>query len=98
MFPGVVVRARAIGMFRMTDEMGRDDKVLAVLRRIHGSLTCTMSGMCRVDRLEIQHFFEVYKALEPGKGVEGDCWAGRADAEFEIEASRQRLAAAGARR
>jgi inorganic pyrophosphatase len=93
LFPGVLVRARAIGMFRMTDEMGRDDKILTVpatdprlehLRDIH--------HLPEFDRLEIQHFFEVYKALEPGKNVAGDCWAGRVDAEREIEASVRRAA------
>ncbi|MEO7259906.1 MAG: inorganic diphosphatase, partial [Jatrophihabitantaceae bacterium] len=44
------------------------------------------------DRLEIQHFFEVYKDLEPGKSVEGASWVGRAEAEAEIDASRKRLA------
>jgi inorganic pyrophosphatase len=43
------------------------------------------------DRLEIQHFFEVYKDLEPGKSVEGATWVDRAAAELEIEASRKRL-------
>jgi inorganic pyrophosphatase len=43
------------------------------------------------DRLEIQHFFEVYKDLEPGKSVEGASWVGRADAEREILASIKRL-------
>ena len=43
------------------------------------------------DRLEIQHFFEVYKDLEPGKSVEGAGWVGRAEAEAEIEASFQRF-------
>lgn len=43
------------------------------------------------DRLEIQHFFEVYKDLEPGKSVEGADWVGRAEAEAEIEASIKRL-------
>jgi inorganic pyrophosphatase len=93
LFPGVLVRARAIGMFRMTDEKGRDDKVLTVpatdprlehLRDIH--------HLPEFDRLEIQHFFEVYKALEPGKSVAGDAWANRADAEQEIEASFRRAA------
>ena len=46
------------------------------------------------DRLEIQHFFEVYKDLEPGKSVEGADWVGRAEAEAEIEDCRRRLAAA----
>ena len=41
--------------------------------------------MPEFDRLEIQHFFEVYKDLEPGKSVEGAHWVGRAEAEAEIE-------------
>jgi inorganic pyrophosphatase len=39
------------------------------------------------DRLEIQHFFEVYKDLEPGKSVEGANWVGREEAEEEIKRS-----------
>ena len=46
--------------------------------------------MPEFDRLEIQHFFEVYKDLEPGKSVEGATWVGRTDAEAEIIASRKR--------
>ena len=96
LFPGVLVRCRAIGMFRMTDEKGGDDKVLAVpatdprlehLRDIH--------HVPEFDRLEIQHFFEVYKDLEPGKSVEGAAWAGRTEAEREITRSRQRWLDAG---
>jgi len=37
--------------------------------------------------LEIEHFFEVYKDLEPGKSVEGATWTGVEDAEDEIRAS-----------
>jgi inorganic pyrophosphatase len=93
-FPGCVVRCRAIGMFRMTDEAGGDDKLLCVpagdprkehLRDIH--------HVAEFDRLEIQHFFEVYKDLEPGKSVEGATWEGRAAAEKEIEDSRDRFRA-----
>ena len=46
--------------------------------------------MSEFDRLEIQHFFEVYKDLEPGKSVEGASWVGRSDAELEIKASLKR--------
>ncbi len=42
--------------------------------------------------LEIQHFFEVYKELEPGKVVEAARWVGAADALAEIEDCRKRLA------
>ena len=44
------------------------------------------------DRSEIEHFFLIYKELEPGKGVSGTSWADRAAAEDEVEASRRRLA------
>jgi inorganic pyrophosphatase len=95
-FPGCQIRCRAIGMFRMTDEAGGDDKVICVpardprvehIRDIH--------HVPEFDRLEIQHFFEVYKDLEPGKSVEGAFWTGRAEAEAEITASRTRAAEEG---
>jgi inorganic pyrophosphatase len=85
------VRARAIGMYRMTDEKGPDDKVVCVpygdprqehLRDIY--------HLGEFDRLEIQHFFTVYKDLEPGKSVEGATWAGRVEAEEEIKSSFKR--------
>lgn len=91
-FPGCLIRCRAIGMFHMRDEAGGDDKVM-----------CIPAGDPRLDhlqdlddigefhRLEIQHFFETYKDLEPGKSVEGAHWVGRAEAEAEIHASFQRL-------
>ena len=49
------------------------------------------------DQLEIQHFFEVYKALEPGKEVEAATWVGVDAAEAEIVASRERLASSSDR-
>ena len=51
--------------------------------------------MPEFDRLEIEHFFAVYKDLEPGKSVEGATWGGKMEAEAEIHAS---YAAAGATR
>ncbi|MHB8243843.1 MAG: inorganic diphosphatase [Acidimicrobiales bacterium] len=93
-FPGCVIRARPIGMFRMTDEKGPDDKVIAVPsgdpRQEHLQ---DLRHMPEFERLEIQHFFEVYKDLEPGKSVEGAVWVGREEAEAEIEAARARLVA-----
>src|SRR5579884_771496 len=91
-FPGCVIRCRALGMFRMTDEAGGDDKVLCVPssdpRMEHLQ---DLRHVPEFDRLEIQHFFEVYKDLEPGKSVEGATWTDRHEAEREIERSRQRL-------
>jgi inorganic pyrophosphatase len=91
-FPGCVNRSPPIGMFRMTDEKGGDDKIMCVpagdprqenLRDLH--------DLPHFDRLEIEHFFLIYKQLEPGKSVEGASWADRAAAEYEVEASRLRL-------
>jgi inorganic pyrophosphatase len=94
-FPGCVIRCRAIGMFRMRDEKGADDKVLCVpATDPRMSYLQDIENVPPFDRLEIQHFFEVYKELEPGKGVEGYSWVGRAAAEAEIEASRRRAAQA----
>jgi len=91
-FPGCLITARAIGMFRMRDEKGGDDKLICVpsddprqehLRDIH--------HLAEFYKLEIQHFFEVYKDLEPGKSVEGATWVGRVEAEQEIKASYERF-------
>jgi len=87
-FPGCLIHCRAIGMFRMTDEKGGDDKVLTVPatdpRMAHLTDITDVSG---VDRLEIQHFFSTYTDLEPGKSVEGAEWVGRTEAEDEVRAS-----------
>ena len=90
-FPGCVVQARAIGMFRMRDEMGGDDKVICVASKdARMENMRVLSDMAEFHRLEIQHFFEVYKDLEPGKSVEGATWTGRIEAEAEIVNSRDR--------
>ena len=91
-FPGCLIKCRAIGMFRMTDEAGGDDKVLCVpetdprLEHLRD-----INHVSKFDRLEIQHFFEVYKDLEPGKSVEGAEWVGRSEAEAEVRASFKRF-------
>ena len=91
-FPGCLIKCRAIGMFRMTDEAGGDDKVLCVpitdprLEHLRD-----INHVPKFDLLEIQHFFEVYKDLEPGKSVEGANWVGRTEAEAEVEASFKRF-------
>lgn len=92
-FPGCLIKCRAIGMFRMRDEKGKDDKVLCVPatdpRVAH---LRDITDVPEFDRLEIQHFFQVYKALEPGKEVEAARWVGKQEADDEIEVSRKRLA------
>ena len=90
-FPGCVISCRAIGVFVMSDEKGPDEKVLCV--PAHDPRYTPMQDISDVssfDLMEITHFFEVYKDLEPGKSVEGSHWDGRDAAYAEIEASRKR--------
>ena len=95
-FPGCLIRCRAIGMFHMRDEKGGDDKVLCIpAGDIRSAQIQDISDISEFDLLEIQHFFETYKDLEPGKSVEDARWGGRAEAEAEIEASRRRLLVEG---
>ena len=90
-FPGCLIRCRALGMFQMSDEKGPDDKVLCVpASDVRKQVLQEVGDIPDHERLEIQHFFEVYKDLEPGKSVEGATWVGRAEAEAEIERSRKR--------
>jgi len=95
-FPGCVVRSRAIGMFRMTDEKGPDDKIIAVpahdprLEHLQD-----LRHLPEFDRLEIQHFFEVYKDLEPHKRTEVRGFDGVEAAWEEIARSYARAEAHG---
>lgn len=94
-FPGCLIDCRAIGMFRMTDELGEDDKILCVpAHDPRYARLRDIDDMPHFDLLEIRHFFEVYKDLEPGKSVAGASWTGRGDAVAEITAARRRFATA----
>ena len=91
-FPGVLISARAVAMYKMTDEKGGDDKVLAVPagdpRWDH---VRDLADVPKFQLAAIKHFFEHYKDLEPGKYVEASSWVGRAEAEAEVNASFARL-------
>lgn len=86
-FPGCLVRCRPLGMFRMSDEQGPTPKVICVPASDprHAQLR-DITDIEHFYRLEIEHFFAVYKALEPGKSVavEGEVWVGHIDTEAEI--------------
>jgi inorganic pyrophosphatase len=87
-FPGCVVSCRAVGMFHMVDEKGGDDKLLCVAAGdIRKNRIQDLEDVAEYELSEIQHFFEVYKTLEPGKEVHGGDWVNRAAAEAEIVSS-----------
>ena len=95
-FPGCLVSGRPIGLFHMKDEAGGDDKVLFVPSHDPRVAHITeLEHVSEFDRLEIQHFFETYKDLEPGKSVEGAHWGGREEAERIIQEAVDRAKDAG---
>ena len=97
-FPGCLITARAIGMFQMRDEKGPDNKILCVPAA--DPLMEHLQDIRHVpefERSEIQHFFTVYKALEPGKMVEAVQWSDRTAAEAEIERCCKALSTTGKR-
>ena len=88
--PGAVVRARPIGMLQMEDESGGDEKIICVPHdKIHTQFTKVQAieDLPEITRQVIQHFFERYKDLEPGKWVKVTGWADRAAAEQVIQKS-----------
>jgi inorganic pyrophosphatase len=94
-FPGCHIRVRPIGLFRMTDEKGEDEKVLCVpLRDPMWSHVDGLEGIPQPLLDEIEHFFQVYKDLE-GHKVETDGFEGKEAAITTIDAARVRLAADG---
>ena len=87
-FPGCLIECRAVAMFQMQDEMGGDDKVLCIpTADTRRNYLDDLAELPQFMLLEIEHFFTVYKDLEPGKSVEGATWVGREAAEAEIRAS-----------
>src|SRR6201997_3923796 len=96
LFPGVIVEARPVGMFQMTDEHGGDDKELCVPAGDHRWDQIQDIGDVLAYELEvIKHFFSEYKALEPGKFVKTADWVDRAEAEAEVQRSVERFKASG---
>jgi inorganic pyrophosphatase len=90
-FPGCWITARPVAVFWMTDDKGPDAKILAVPAgdpRWDG--VSDMGDLPPFLSDEIEHFFEVYKMLEPEKHSSVRGWEGRDAAIAEIEACRKR--------
>ncbi len=94
--PGSVVRCRPVGVLKMTDEAGSDEKILAV------PVAKIFSGYAHVEDINqvsshwlerIGHFFEHYKDLEKGKWVKIEGWGNAAEArEILVQAHQTYLA------
>ncbi|MGB5630060.1 MAG: inorganic diphosphatase [Woeseiaceae bacterium] len=82
--PGCVINVRPVGVLIMEDNAGQDEKVIAVpshalTKRYDHVLTIT--DLPEITRQQIEHFFEHYKDLEPGKWVKIGDWHGAEDAK-----------------
>jgi len=76
----------------MEDEKGPDAKIICVpLGDPRWDQVRDLDDMAAHLRSEIHHFFDVYKALEPGKSTSTTGFEGREAALGEIAASRARL-------
>ena len=94
LIPGSVIRCRPVGVLRMSDEAGSDEKLLAVpVDKVFAGY----SHISDIDQVSphwlerIGHFFEHYKDLEPGKWVKVDQWAGAEEAERLVAEAFQRF-------
>jgi inorganic pyrophosphatase len=92
-FPGCQIRVRPVGLFRMQDEKGEDEKILCVpLRDPLWSHVDDIDGLPMTLLNEIEHFFQVYKDLE-GHKVATEGYEDRASALRVIREARERAAA-----
>jgi inorganic pyrophosphatase len=96
--PGAVINVRPVGVLKMEDDGGGDEKIIAVpspklTQRYAGVHTIT--DLPQITRDQIQHFFEHYKDLEPGKWVKIIGWGGVEEAQELILAAIERAKAKG---
>jgi inorganic pyrophosphatase len=89
-FPGCIVTAKAVGLFKMSDEKGDDDHVLCV--------PLTDPGWNHIEeidqvpaqlRSEITHFFTVYKDLDVDRHSEVKGWGDSGEAEAAVGSARE---------
>ena len=83
LLPGSVIAVRPVGVLKMQDEAGGDEKVLAVpvpkLTKRYEHVK-EYTDLPVITLQQVQHFFEHYKDLEPGKWVKMRGWGDAAEA------------------
>ena len=85
--PGAVIRCRPVGVLRMSDEAGADEKLIVV------PVSKVFAGYSHIEDIKqvsahwlerIGHFFEHYKDLEKGKWVKVEGWDGAECAKKDV--------------
>ncbi|MEO6065772.1 MAG: inorganic diphosphatase [Lysobacterales bacterium] len=96
LIPGSVIRCIPVGVLRMVDEAGSDEKIIAV------PIPKAFSGYAHIEDIaqvsqhwldRIGHFFEHYKDLEKGKWVRLDGWGDAAAARQVLSDAHARFTA-----
>jgi len=86
--PGAVINVRPVGVLNMTDESGGDEKIIGVpstkLTQRYVDIR-NYTDLPRITLEQIQHFFEHYKDLEPGKWVKIAGWGDAGSAQQCIQ-------------
>jgi inorganic pyrophosphatase len=85
--PGAVINVRPVGVLKMMDESGGDEKIIAVpspkltqrYKNVHN-----YTDLPAITLEQIRHFFEHYKDLEPGKWVKVEGWGDATEAKALI--------------
>jgi inorganic pyrophosphatase len=97
--PGAVINVRPVGVLKMEDDGGGDEKIIAVpspkLTKRYEHIT-DYTHMPLITRQQIQHFFEHYKDLEEGKWVKVIGWGDAAEAKRLIMEAIARYTASNA--
>jgi inorganic pyrophosphatase len=93
--PGAVMSCKVVGVLRMRDESGGDEKILAVpsarLTRRYENIA-NFTDLPEITLQQIEHFFAHYKDLEPKKWVAIDGWGDAAEAKHIIREAIDRAA------
>ena len=96
LMPGCLINVRPIGVLIMEDNSGQDEKILAVpsphLTRRWESVR-NYADLPQITLQQVEHFFEHYKDLEPGKWVKIGDWFGAEKARQLIVEAIDRAAA-----
>ena len=91
--PGCVINVRPVGVLIMEDNAGQDEKVIAVpshaLTKRYDHVK-NAGDLPQITLQQIEHFFEHYKDLEPGKWVKIGDWHGADDAQRLISEAIER--------
>ena len=81
--PGAIINVRPVGVLKMEDDAGGDEKIIAVpvpkLTKRYAHIH-EYSQLPEITIQQVQHFFEHYKDLEPGKWVKVLGWGDAGEA------------------